>query len=233
MKLIERKGKSTSAVISAFMTEFDLQLEDFKFEVTDRGSSGFLHLFGSKPTKIQFTITEIRDELTTFIKEILDHMNIDFQEIEINESNEVFHINIRKHTDVGLLIGKSAKLLDSLQHLINQMINKKRRKQIKLILDVEGYRERKKQLLIKKAKDIIIKVKKIQKSITLEPLSGAERKIVHRLVETEKELRTMTIGEGEFKRIVIMPKDKFKNKVNKPKPKTRPKRNTYKKKVAN
>jgi len=226
MKIIERKGKSTSAIIASFMKEFDLQLEDFKFEVTERGTSGFLNLFGSKPIKIQFTVLDISDEIRTIIKNILNLMSIDYQEIEIQEKNEIYSINIRKTNDAGLLIGKSAKLLDSLQYLINQMISKKRKKQIKLILDVEGYRERKKRALINKAKDIIQKVIKSQRSITIEPLSGADRKIIHKLVEPEKNLRTMTIGDGEYKRIVILPKDKLKNRV------SNSKRNKHKKKVA-
>jgi len=208
MKTIEKEGKSTSSIISNFMKENNLKLEDFKFEVIQEGSKGFLSLFGTKTTKVQFFILDTKEELIKFTKNILNLMDIKFSSIQVITGDNIFFIDIQGVDNPGSLIGKSAKLLDSIQYIINQMINKKEKKQLFVKVDVNGYRERRKNALIKKVKSISEKVKTKGKSITLEPLHASNRRIVHKFIEKDKYLKTMTIGKGDYKRIVILPINK-------------------------
>ena len=203
MKTIEKQGKSTSHVISNFMKEHNLKLEDFKFEVIDEGKKGFLG-FGGKPTIIRFTMPDVTEKIKEFTSELLSKINVEIKAIDIKIKDKIYHVNITSNGDSGFLIGKEAKMLDSMQHLLNQMINKHEKKQLKLKVDVDGYRNRRKDALLNKVKDIADKVKTRGKSITMEPLHSANRRIVHKFVEKDKALRTMTIGEGEYKRVVIL-----------------------------
>ena len=98
------------------------------------------------------------------------------------------------------------------------MINKQEKKQLRVIVDVEKYRERRKTALLGKVKNAAEKVKKRGKSITMEPLHAANRRIVHQFIERDKKVRTMTIGEGEFKRVVIFPASQNKPNPDIPKP---------------
>ena len=222
MKTIEKQGKSTSRVISDFMKEYNLKLEDFKFEVVDEGKKGFLG-FGGKPTIIRFTMPDVTEKIKEFASELLSKINVEFKAIEIKVKDKIYNVNITSNGDPGFLIGKEAKMLDSMQHLLNQMINKHEKKQLKLKVDVDGYRNRRKDALLGKVKDIAEKVKTRGKSITMEPLHSANRRIVHKFVEKDKSLRTMTIGDGEYKRVVILPAGAEKDF----KPKKKPYRKRY------
>lgn len=205
MKEILREGKSTSKIIESFMAENDLKLEDFKFDVVEEGSSGFLNLFGGKPTKVMFTIPDVSDQISKFTKGVIEKLNVQYSELKIVNKDKTYFVEVCGVKDPGFLIGKDARLLDSMQHLINQMINKQERKQIKLRIDVDGYRQRRKDALMEKISAIAEKVKQRDKSITLEPLPASNRRLVHQFIEKDKDLRTMTIGDGEYKRVVILP----------------------------
>ncbi|MCD4797235.1 MAG: Jag N-terminal domain-containing protein [Candidatus Cloacimonetes bacterium] len=221
MRTILREGKSTSSVITSFMNEFNLKLKDFKFEVIEEGSKGFFNIFGSKPTKIQFTMSGISEKTTEKINEftegILKGIDIKYSRINIDHKDNIYLVEIIGAEEPGFVIGKEARLLDSLQHLINQMINKYEKKQIKIRIDVDGYRKRREEALIEKVRSISGKVKKVGKSITIEPLNAANRRIVHKFIEKDKSLRTMTLGEGDFKRVVILPASAVTNKPRKQK----------------
>ncbi len=215
MKVIEREGKTTSAVINSFMKEFGLDLQDFTFEVVEEGSKGVLGLFGSKKVKIKFMLPDSSERIKSFTQTLMDKMNVRYESITCEANNGIYEIKISSAEDAGFLIGKEAKLLDSLQYLITQMISKAEKAPIKVKLDVDNYRKRKEDALVDKVKSIAEKVKTRNKSITLEPLHAAHRRVVHKQIEKDKDLKTMTIGEGSQKRIVIMPAAKLPENSNK------------------
>jgi len=203
MKTIEREGKSTSAVISGFMKEFNLQLEDFKFEVVDEGKRSLFGLLTSKPTIIKFIMSDICDSIRSYTKGVLDQMSIDYENVKVSEKDNTFSVEIEGVKEAGFLIGKEARILDAIQHLVNQMINKQERKSMHLEMDIDGYRERKNQQLIEKLKVVAERVMKTGRSYTFEPMNATRRKIIHQFVEKDSKLQTMTIGRGESKRVII------------------------------
>jgi len=244
-------GKSTSKIISEFMRKNGLELNDFKFEVVEEGSAGFMGLFGSKPTTIKFIYEESKvrakkstpknktfaskkavkktrskkqvvvknintPEIIKMIKDftegILAKMNIETGKIDVSEKVGIFYVTINNSKDAGFIIGKEAKMLDSFQHLLNQMVNKAEKKKIQIILDVDGYRDRRLKALLEKVDNLSKKVIETGKSYTLEPLHSSNRKAVHKHIEKNNKLRTRTIGEGSRKRVVILPAAKQTNR---------------------
>jgi len=205
MKIIEREGKTTSKVIESFMKEFNITLDDFKFEVIEKGSSSFLNLFGSKPAKLKFIMPDSTEVMQNFTEELLRRMRCTYGKINIALNDKTYLVEIKDAKDPGHIIGKEAKLLDSIQHLLNQMINKQEKNNYRVRLDVDGYRNRRKTALLNKVKLIAEKVKKREKSITMEPMHSANRRIVHKFIEKDAKVKTMTVGQGEFKRVVILP----------------------------
>ncbi|MDY6915337.1 MAG: RNA-binding cell elongation regulator Jag/EloR [Candidatus Cloacimonadota bacterium] len=209
MKTIVKTGKSTSAIIAEFMQEYNVKMENIKFEVIEEGSKGFLKLFGSKPTKIKFNLPDIEEKVKEYTETVLKLMKVKYKDIVIeNPAKDTYKIEINGVDDAGFLIGKEGKLLNSMQHLLNQMINKYEKRALKLKIDVDNYRDRRKNALLDKVASIAEKAKKRGKSITLEPLHSYNRRLVHQYIEKDKDVRTMTIGEGHMKRIVIMPNKK-------------------------
>ncbi len=218
MKSIIKEGKSTQQIISEFMAEYNLKLDEFKFNVLEKGSNGFFNLFGNKPTKIEFIIPEPIDTLKNVIETFLKKIGIDYNFVSIEErQNKTFYANIIGVDDPGFLIGKAAQFLDSLQLLVSQIINRRYSENFHIVLDVDGYRQKRKDALLNKVKAITEAVKKKDKSITLEPMNAANRRIVHKYLEKEKDVKSITVGEGAFKRIVIMPlrKNKKSKKISK------------------
>jgi len=210
MKIIEREGKTTSKVIESFMNEFDLTLNDFKFEVVEKESSRLFGLLGSKPARLKFTFSEINEGIKEFTEELFKKLDFSYGELSLSESDTNFNLEIKDARDPGHIIGKEAKLLDSIEYLLNQIANKQGKPGKRISLDVDGYRERRKEALLKKVKSVAEKVKKRGKSITLEAMHAGNRRIVHQYIENEPKLKTMTIGKGEFKRVVILPADQNK-----------------------
>jgi len=132
-------------------------------------------------------------------------MNITSGDVEVILENNTYKVTINNSNDAGFIIGKEGKMLESIQHLLNQMINKAEKKKIKINIDVDQYRERRKKALAEKVTSIASRVKETGKSYTFEPLHASNRKVVHQQIEKDKQLRTRTIGEGNRKRVVILP----------------------------
>ena len=214
MKIIEKQGKSTSKIISEFMAENNLQLDDFKFEVVEEGSTGFLNLFGGKPTKIKFLVPDVEEQIKEFAEGLLLRSGIANAEISVSLVDNVYKVDIGNVQNAGFLIGKDGKFLDSFEHILNQMINKVEKKKLRISADVDGYRARRVEALLSKVNSVINKVLERGRSITLEPLNSENRRLVHQFVEKKSKLKTMTVGNGRFKRIVILPPNAKKQQRN-------------------
>jgi spoIIIJ-associated protein len=104
--------------------------------------------------------------------------------------------------ETGFIIGKNGSMLETIQYLVNRVFEGDRKLE-RIYLDADGYRERRESQFLNKYLPQINKIKIHGKALTLEPMSPGERRIIHRHIERERGLRTLTIGEGEQKRIVI------------------------------
>lgn len=218
MKIIEMEGKSTDEIISAFKSVYQLTDEQFRYEIVEEASKGFLNLIGNKPAKMKFFLLNYEEELKDLLREFLVHLNISYGDIIIHKEEDGYHADIEGLEDAGFMIGKEGKFLDSLQFLVNRMINKNDEEDIRVLLDVEGYRCRKAEQFTRKIDFLTQKVLRSHKSITLDPMTPAERRMVHQYIETKPQLRTMTIGEGEMKRVVISPVRTENTRTFKPRP---------------
>lgn len=105
----------------------------------------------------------------------------------------------------GILIGKYGRTLDALQTLINRMVQKELKRSIRVILDVDGYRKRRIDTLSKMALRLGEKAKRLGHSITIGPFNAHDRRIIHMALKEDPSLRTESIGEGETKKITIIP----------------------------
>lgn len=140
-----------------------------------------------------------------FLEDIFKKMKI---EIEINVSpNKKNHINIDlKGKDIGVIIGKRGQTLDSLQYLVNLIINKGEFAYTSVNVDTEDYRERRKQVLENLAINLAKKVKKIDRSVNLEPMNPYERRIIHSKLQNDQNIKTYSEGTEPFRYVVIAPK---------------------------
>ena len=107
--------------------------------------------------------------------------------------------------NMGILIGKRGQTLDSLQYLTNRVANKSQERYVRVKLDTEDYRKRRKQTLENLAKNIAYKVKRSRKPISLEPMNPYERRIIHSALQADDRVSTHSEGEEPYRRVVVTP----------------------------
>ena len=105
--------------------------------------------------------------------------------------------------DMGILIGKRGQTLDSLQYLISLVVNKESDAYIKVKVDTEDYRERRKQTLENLAKNLSYKVKRTRRPVTLEPMNPYERRIIHSALQNDRYVETHSEGDEPYRKVVI------------------------------
>jgi spoIIIJ-associated protein len=108
--------------------------------------------------------------------------------------------------DSGVLIGKRGQTLEAIQYLLEKMINKKSDKRLRVIVDVEGYLEKRKNNLRQMASRMAEKAKKIHKPVTIGQMNAHDRRIVHIHLKDESGVRTQSIGDGYYRKLMIFPK---------------------------
>ena len=122
--------------------------------------------------------------------------------VEFNETEKEMNVNL-KGDDMGILIGKRGQTLDSLQYLVSLVVNKSSSDYIRVKLDTENYRERRKETLETLAKNIAYKVKRTKRSVSLEPMNPYERRIIHAALQNDKYVVTRSDGEEPFRHVII------------------------------
>lgn len=121
----------------------------------------------------------------------------------LNEGNLILDVTSNKE---GILIGKHGRTLESLQFLVNRMINKQLRESIKVYLDINHYKVNRSESLSKMAIRLGEKVKWSAKPFTVGPFNPHDRRVIHMALKEDPLLETESFGEGEMKRIRIIPK---------------------------
>lgn len=152
-------------------------------------------------------VVENKDEIIkntyTYLDELFKAMKIDTKvTIDFDDSNNNMNINL-EGPEMGILIGKRGQTLDSLQYLISLFVNKESKAYIRVKLDTENYRARRKETLENLAKNLAFKVKRSRRSVTLEPMNPYERRIIHSALQNDKYVSTRSEGEEPYRKVVI------------------------------
>ena len=200
---IEVTAKTVDDAITEALIKLSSTRENVDIEVIEEESKGFLGL-NRKPAKIRAAVKEtIEDKAVDFLEKIFGLMEIQSEiKVDFNEEEKIMNINIVGE-DMGVLIGKRGQTLDSLQYLVSLVVNKESEEYIKVKLDTENYRERRKETLENLAKNIAYKVKKTRKSVSLEPMNPYERRIIHSALQNDKFVETHSEGEEPYRKIVV------------------------------
>ena len=203
MEFREFKAKTVEEAITNASMELGVASTELVYEVVEKGSTGFLGI-GSKPAIIKAKKKEsFLDDIYEYLNNLFRAMDIESEvKIDFDEENSTMDIDV-SGPDMGILIGKRGQTLDSLQYLISLFVNKKSENYIRVKLDTENYRARRKDTLENLAKNIAFKVKRTRKSFTLEPMNPYERRIIHSALQNDKYVATKSEGEEPYRKVVI------------------------------
>ena len=156
-----------------------------------------------KETKLSSVEQTTIDACEKFLQDVLKAM--DMKDVKIHsEVDEEGALGIdMEGSNMGILIGKRGQTLDSLQYLTNRVANKMQDGYVRVKLDTEDYRRRRKQTLENLAKNIASKVKRTRRPVSLEPMNPYERRIIHSALQGDPAIATHSEGEEPYRRVVV------------------------------
>ena len=205
MEMITVTAKTVEDAITQASLQLGVSSDRIQYEVVEKGSAGVLGgLFGSEPAVIRAKkIETVDDKAVYFLNSVFDAMGLAVDvEVKMNEEEKEMDVNLTGE-EMGLLIGKRGQTLDSLQYLVSLVVNKESEDYLRVKLDTENYRERRKETLETLAKNIAYKVKRTRRPVSLEPMNPYERRIIHSALQNDKYVFTKSEGEEPFRHVVI------------------------------
>ena len=203
MDMITVSAKTVDDAITKALIELETTSDKLVYEVVDKGSAGFLGI-GAKPAIIRARKeVTLEDKAVGFLKQVFEAMSLPVEiQVSYNDEEKEMSINLVGE-DMGILIGKRGQTLDSLQYLVGMVVNKGSEGYIRVKLDTENYRSRRKETLETLAKNIAYKVKRTKRSVSLEPMNPYERRIIHAALQNDKYVTARSEGEEPFRHVVI------------------------------
>jgi len=226
MQEIEVSGKNIEEAISSGLKQLNCSKEDVEIKILDEGTTGLFGLMGAKPAKVLLTLKDnnaAQEEQKDVVKEekkkdidfnlackntkehiskIISMMGINVNDINVTNDDET--VNVEVSTDSGsLLIGRGGQTLDSLEYVIQLIINNNPNTRVKVNIDTEGYRAKQQE----KLKTIILKaieyVNRTKKIYRFDPMSARERKFIHMYFKNKKEYDTFSEGNGLNRKVGV------------------------------
>lgn len=198
---VEKTGKTVQEAIDLALEELRCDRDKVDIEVLEEGAKGIFG-FGSKEAKVRVTVKESSSEKAKeFLLSVLEKMNVD-AEIIAEEDEDSILLKI-KGDDIGIVIGRRGETLDALQYLTSLVVNKSKEDYKRVVIDIENYRQKREETLVKLAYRLADRVVKYKKNITLEPMNPYERRIIHSSLQNHKYVETYSVGEEPNRKIII------------------------------
>ena len=203
MDYIEVSAKTVNDAITEACQKLVVTSDKLDYVVVEEGSSGFLGI-GSKPAVIKARAKcSVTDIAKDFLDDVFTAMKLTVVvDVKFDEVENSMDIDL-SGDEMGVLIGKRGQTLDSLQYLVSLVVNKENEEYIRVKVDTENYRKRRKETLENLAKNIAYKVKRTKRPLSLEPMNPYERRIIHSALQNDKYVTTHSEGEEPFRRVVV------------------------------
>lgn len=173
----------------------------------DRKESAKDHAEAGAPVKKEAELAKVESQTIAacekFISDVLKAMDMDDVRVSSSIDEEGALSIDMEGSNMGIMIGKRGQTLDSLQYLTNRVANKMQDGYVRVKLDTEDYRRRRKETLENLAKNIASKVKRSRRTVSLEPMNPYERRIIHSALQVDPAVSTHSEGEEPYRRVVV------------------------------
>ena len=198
-------AKTVEEAVEEALGRLEAIRDQVRISVLQEPRRGWFGLFGARPAKVEVErlappVDPVEQGLR-FLKEVLSTMGLPV-DVEVREEPEAVTFDIRGK-QLGLIIGRRGQTLDALQYLVNIVANRGAESRRRFILDAEGYRERRRKTLRNLADRLARQVLRTGKEVVLEPMSPADRKVIHTQIQGIEGLTTYSEGEDPDRRVVI------------------------------
>ncbi|MDY6953489.1 MAG: RNA-binding cell elongation regulator Jag/EloR [Thermodesulfobacteriota bacterium] len=219
----EFEAKTKEEAVEKACEELGLSEDKLEIDVISYGSTGIFGLVGVKKARIKVTVPEseeaeiephapareeaTEDDVADLAREALENIIssiVDDATVAVETGSD----NLRLKVEGGnsaLLIGKHGRTLDALQYIVQRIVHKQKRTRLRVSIDVEGYRDRRKESLTQLALRLGDKVKRSGKPATINPMNAYDRRIIHIALKDNGAVKTQSMGNGTFRKLVIYP----------------------------
>ena len=203
MEFIEVSARTVDDAITEALIKLGTTSDRIEYEVVEKGSSGILGI-GRKDAVIKVRKKySPEDDAREFLENVFKAMKLEVEIIiEKDEESNTLNIDL-KGDDMGVLIGKRGQTLDSLQYLTNLAVNRRAENFVKVKIDTEDYRKRRRETLENLARNIAYKVKRTKRPVALEPMNPFERRVIHSTLQNDKFVTTHSEGEEPYRYVVV------------------------------
>jgi spoIIIJ-associated protein len=209
MDFLEVEGKTYEEAIKKASLELGTDEKNLDIEVKEVNTKGILGFLGTKKVRILAKIKEIdspEEFAIKFLNDIGEQIGLSFN-VKVSQINEKLDrvIFLIQCNDGDILIGKDGEILEALQHILRLAIAKRFKLNLKILVDINGYREKRKNTLTVMAKKLADKAKRTGRKHKTDPLNPYERRIIHTLFKHNRNITTKSEGEGHTKKVIITP----------------------------
>ena len=211
------EGKTTNEAIEKGLKELKVSKNKVDIKVLENEEKrSFFSILAPRVVKVEMKLKEkvennkketksqeeIKKQLEDFLRVFIENLPTKELKYEIRKEKEIFYIDINGK-DTGYLIGYRGEVLNSLQTILNTIANSEIKERVRIILNIGNYREKREKSLEELADKIAKTVLRTGKSITLEPMMAYERKIIHNRLQSSDKVKTHSVGEEPYRRVVI------------------------------
>lgn len=217
MNSVETEGKTTDEAVTAALKLLNAERDQVEIEVLSQASKGFLGI-GGKKARIRATLRsplevvvgepslsrqETGERARKVLSEVLELMSIEASvALEVSPEEVLLRIDGKEG---GILIGRKGQTLDALEYLVNRIVSRSEEGEVHVVLDTENYRERRKKSLEELALRLGERAKRRRKTVTLNPLSPRDRRVVHLALQDDPLVTTKSTGGGYHRKLLIIP----------------------------
>lgn len=204
MRSLEMSAPTVEDAVAAALAQLGVSRRDVDVEVLDEPARGVFGLFGQRDARVRVTVRQSRaDFAREFVEEVARYLDIPVS-VQVNQRADNIELNVSGY-NVGLLIGRRGSTLNALQYLLNAAAARIPEERKPIVIDVEGYRRRRAEALERLARRAVQRARRTGTRVALEPMSPAERRIVHVAVQRMDGVVSESQGEDPFRRVVIVP----------------------------
>lgn len=205
MKYVEKSARVVEDAVTEALVELGITSDEANIEILEKGVRGIMGIFSNKLAKVRVSKKlDLNQVAINFLNSVFKEMKMDVEiDVKLDEDNNM-GIDL-SGPKMGVLIGKRGQTLDSLQYLVSLVVNKEADQHIRVKLDTENYRDRRKETLENLAVNLANKVRKNGKRFTLEPMNPYERRIIHFTLQDNKFVETHSEGEDPYRKVIIAP----------------------------
>ena len=221
------EGKTTNEAIEKGLKELKTTKNKVEIKVLEQEEKrSFFSILAPRVVKVEMKLKEeVQEEKKEIVKKELNIQDIDYEKVIANLQNVTDNLlnnlpvkdikaKIYKNDegyvavdvdgeDTGFLIGYRGEVLNAMQTLLNTIASRDLKTKVRVILDISNYREKRKKDLENLAQKIATTVERTKRSITLEPMSAYERKIIHTKLQENQRVKTHSVGEEPYRKIVV------------------------------